>query len=510
MNYHPGYDAPAILAEHRRWARQFAEPLAAEIRPHTNDRSPGRRLSVGFVSPDLHDHPVGRLLLPLFAHHERRQAELVGYSDVRVADGVTGQLKALADRWHETTGLSDPHLADRIRSDRIDILVDLALHTANNRMLVFARKPAPVQVTMIGMPATTGLATIDYRLTDPYLDPPGAGDGNYSEQSIRLPHCFWHHDPPEDDVAPAVAELPALRNGFVTFGCLNQFVKVSRPALELWLNILQSLPQSRLRIQSQPGRHLEAVRRLFQDGGIARDRVEFAAKVPRPQYFRRYHDLDVSLDPFPYNGHTSTLDSLWMGVPVITLAGRTAVGRGGVSVLSNLGLPELIAQTPQQYVELAVQWASDQPALAALRAGCGRGCRLPSCSTAHNSPPTWKPRSGGPGRPGAANDADHDRAGDPDRPWASSGRPTGRGGRNLSPGPGTGSRSCRRPAPARRPGPPDGPLSRGNRADRPGDRAQPRQRRLSQQSWRGVPELGATRSGTRVFPPRGGIEARPG
>ena len=175
-------------------------------------------------------------------------------------------------------GLSDPQVADRIRADRIDILVDLALHTANNRLLVFARKPAPVQVTMLGMPATTGLATIDYRLTDPYLDPPGASDADYTEQSIRLPHCFWCYQPPEE--APPVGELPALKNGFVTFGCLNQFAKVSRPALQVWVKILQSLPGSRLVIHSQPGSHLEAVRRLFQDGGIAADRVEFAAQGP--------------------------------------------------------------------------------------------------------------------------------------------------------------------------------------------------------------------------------------
>ena len=234
-------------------------------------------------------------------------------------------------------------------------------------MLVFARKPAPVQVTMLGLPATTGLDTIDYRLTDPYLDPPGASDADYSEQSIRLPHCFWIFQPPED--SPAVTALPAERNGFITFGCLNQFAKVTPPAWKLWVEILQTLPCARLIIQAQPGSHRDAVRALFRQGGIAETRLDFAARGPRRTYLERFQELDLGLDPFPYNGHTSTLDALWMGVPVVTLSGRTAVGRGGVSILANLGLPELVARTPEEYVAIAVAWARDRVRLAALRGG---------------------------------------------------------------------------------------------------------------------------------------------
>jgi protein O-GlcNAc transferase len=219
---------------------------------------------------------------------------------------------------------------------------------------------------MLGTPSTTGLATIEYRLTDPYFDPPGVSDDDYTEQSIRLPHCIWCYQPPEE--APPVGELPAEKNGHIRFGCLNQFAKVSRPALEVWVSILQSLDDSRLVIQAQPGSHRDAVRELFRAGGIAPDRIEFAARSPRLEYLRRYGALDLCLDPFPYNGHTSTLDSLWMGVPLITLAGRTGVGRAGVSVLSNVGLPELIAATPEQYVEIAVAWGGDLARLSALRA----------------------------------------------------------------------------------------------------------------------------------------------
>jgi len=373
LHYHPDYDAQAILAEHRQWARQYADPLAAQARLHTNDRSPDRKLRVGFVSPDLREHPVGRSLLPIFLHHDRGQAEFVCYSDARVDDGLTAKLRSVADQWQSIVGQSDQEVADRIRGDRIDILVDLALHSARNRLLVFARKPAPVQVTMVGMPATTGLTTMDYRLTDPYLDPPGAGDLAYTEQSVRLPHSFWCYEPPEE--SPPVGELPARDRGFVTFTCVNQFVKVSRAAIELWIEVLQAVPTARLVIESQPGSHRDSVHALFRGGGIAADRVEFTPKLPRLAYFERFRSLDLGLDPFPYNGHTSTLDALWMGVPVITLRGRTAVGRGGVSILSNLGLPELIAETPRQYVDIAVQWAADLARLGALRAELRRRLR---------------------------------------------------------------------------------------------------------------------------------------
>ena len=366
-HFHPDHDARTLLAEHRRWAGHFAAPLAAQAEPHRNDRNPDRKLRVGFVSPDLRRHPVGRLLRPLFAHRDRRQAEFLAYSDVRAADGVTHELRALADGWFNITGMSDSEVAERMRHDRIDILVDLALHTANNRMLVFARKPAPVQVTMLGLPATTGLDTIDYRLTDPYLDPPGATDADYTERSVRLPHCFWCYQP--DENSPPVRERPAREHGSVTFGCLNQFAKVTRPTLNAFVNILRSIAGSRLVLYAPAGTYLDAVRALFRDTGIADDRVEFAARVPFFQYLERFRALDLCLDPFPFCGGTTTMDALWMGVPVITLAGRTAVGRGGVSILSNLGLTELIARTPEQYVAIAVAWGQDPDRLSRLRAG---------------------------------------------------------------------------------------------------------------------------------------------
>jgi predicted O-linked N-acetylglucosamine transferase (SPINDLY family) len=367
LQHHADYDARAILAEHRQWARRFAGPLASQIRPHANDPAPDRKLRIGYLSPDFRDHPLGRLILPLFAAHDPHQTEIIAYSDVRAPDAITARLQALATRWSSTAGMSDQALADRVRTDGVDILVDLSVHMAGSRLLVFARKPAPVQVSMFGMPATTGLETIDYRLTDPYLDPPAlATDGDYAERSIRLPHCYWCYEPPAE--APLVGALPALHTGFVTFGCLNRLAKVTPEALLLWRTVLRSVPRARLVLQAEAGSHRERVLSMLEQGGVARDRIEFVARASRLEYFQRFHSLDISLDPFPYNGHTSTLDSLWMGVPVVSLAGRTAVARGGVSILSNASLPELIARTPDRYVEIARELSGDLQRLAVLRA----------------------------------------------------------------------------------------------------------------------------------------------
>jgi predicted O-linked N-acetylglucosamine transferase (SPINDLY family) len=207
---------------------------------------------------------------------------------------------------------------------------------------------------------------MDYRLTDAYLDPPGETDADYTERSVRL-RSFWCYEPPQE--TPPVGPLPAARNRYVTFGCLNSFAKVSQPALELWARVLRALPGSRLLLMAPAGRCRLSVHHLLQRSGVAGDRVGFVARAHHSEYLQRYHDIDVGLDPFPYNGHTSTLDSLWMGVPVVTLAGRTGVGRGGVSILSNVDLPELIARTPEQYVAIAVGLAGDLPRLIGLRGG---------------------------------------------------------------------------------------------------------------------------------------------
>ncbi len=281
-------------------------------------------------------------------------------------DELTNRFQRYADAWRDTAGLADVQFAQRIREDRIDILVDLSLHMAHNRLLVFARKPAPVQVTFAGYPGTTGLATIDYRLTDPYLDPPNLYDHCYSEQSVRLPDSFWCYDPLDSE--PAVNALPAAEQGYITFGCLNNFCKVNAVVLGIWAQVLKTVDRSRLIILAGEGTHRQHTLDLLAAEGVVRDRVTFVVNQPQQQYLRYYHGIDIGLDTVPYNGHTTSLDSLWMGVPVVTLVGPTVVGRAGLSQLTNLGLPELIASSPEQFVRITAELAKDLSRLSALRA----------------------------------------------------------------------------------------------------------------------------------------------
>jgi len=367
MHYHPDYDAAALLREHLEWNRRHARPLAAHIQPHANDRDPDRRLRIGYVSPDLRVHPVGRFLLPLFARHDHQRFEIVCFYNAAVEDDVTRYLRGHADRWHDISAMSDEEAAELIRREQIDILVDLSLHMAHNRLLVFARKPAPVQVTYLAYCGTSGLETMDYRLTDPYLDPEGMDESVYTEKSVRLPRTYWCYEPCIRDVA--VKAPPAGQGGGVTFGCFNNYCKVSRATWEAWGRLLQAVPGSRLMVCCPLGAHREQVRGELAAAGVDPQRLIFAAKVPMVEYLERYHEVDIGLDPFPYGGGTTTCDALWMGVPVVSLRGRTAVGRGGVSILSNLGLAELIAENTDQYVAIAKALAEDLPRLAELRGG---------------------------------------------------------------------------------------------------------------------------------------------
>jgi predicted O-linked N-acetylglucosamine transferase (SPINDLY family) len=362
--FHPDFDGRRILREHQEWNRRHAQPLAAKILPHDNDRREDRRLRIGYVSPDFRRHPVGQALKPLFEQHHHDQFEIICFSNSNDSDEVTRRLRTSADGWHSIVGLSDTQAADLIRGQRIDILVDLSLHMAGNRLRMFAQKPAPVQVTYLGYPGTTGLETIDYRLSDPYLDPPGT-DSFYSERTIRLPHtyiCFkWTGD--DRPVTP----LPAAQAGHITFGSLNNFCKVTPAVLKTWAQILSAVKDSRLILRCPAGEAAERTSDIFAQNGIDPHRVELTQRSPWDQYLSLCQRQDIGLDPFPYPGHTTSFDSLWMGVPMVTLRGQTAVGRGGVSILNNLGLTELIADDPEQYIRIAVELAADLPRLTKLR-----------------------------------------------------------------------------------------------------------------------------------------------
>jgi predicted O-linked N-acetylglucosamine transferase (SPINDLY family) len=364
--FYPRCDAQTLDEELRRWNRQHAEPLGKLVQPHSNDPSLQRRLRIGYLSPDFRGHPVGRFLLPLLESHDHQSFEIFCYASARVSDAITDRCRAHADVWRDVPGLSDEQVAQTIRQDRIDILVDLTMHMADNRLLVFARKPAPVQVTYLAYCGTTGLGTMDYRLTDPYLDPPGGDERFYCERSVRLPETYWCYRPPAE--TPPVNVLPASEAGQVSFGSLNNFCKVSSPALAAWSRLLQAVPGSRLLLHVRGGSHRDRVRTFLAEQGVSVERLVFIDFLPMDEYFAVYQRIDLALDTFPYGGGTTTCDALWMGVPVVSLAGQTAVGRGGVSILSNVGLPELLAQDCEQYVRIAVDLAKDLPRLSELRA----------------------------------------------------------------------------------------------------------------------------------------------
>jgi predicted O-linked N-acetylglucosamine transferase (SPINDLY family) len=367
MSFSPDCDATAILTEAKRFYERQGMPLKHLARPHRNERDPNRRLRVGYVSPDLGQHVVGYNLLPLLRCHSPQQVEVFCYSSLTRPDATTAELRSRAHHWREVALLGDEQLADQIREDAIDILVDLSLFTAGNRLRTFSIVPAPVQITWLGYCGTSGVEGMHYRFSDPYLDPPDEDLSCYSEETIRLPETYWCYGPGGE--APKVSHLPAGERGNITFGCMNQFPKDSPAARELWWQILNRVPGSRMIIHSPPGNHLNGIREEIARHGNDNDRVEFIGRQSWDQYMRTSYRIDIGLDPFPYNGGITTCDLMWMGVPIVTLSGQTAVGRGGRSILSNIGLGELVAYSPEQYVQIAADLAGDRTRLSEIRAG---------------------------------------------------------------------------------------------------------------------------------------------
>lgn len=362
LEFDPRADPQSLLAQQRLWNQRHAEPLGHLIRPHDNDRNPNRRLRVGYLSPYFCSHAESFFVVPLLESHDERQVEIFCYSDTANLDHVSDRFKNAADFWQDTWELSVEQLVERIRSDRIDILVHLAMHMAHNRSLAFAQKPAPVQIAWLAYPGGMGLDAIDYRITDPWIDPIGMDESCYHEKSIRLPRTWVCYDP-MIEAQPAVPRQP----GPIRFGSVNNPCKLNEPLLELWSEVLRAVPDSQLLLQANTAGHRARIKSFFQSRGIAAERIRFAVRCGRPKYLRVYDRIDICLDPLPYNGITTSCDALWMGVPIVTLTGRTAAGRAGASILQNVGLPELIARTPQQFVEIAADLAADSARLAHLR-----------------------------------------------------------------------------------------------------------------------------------------------
>jgi predicted O-linked N-acetylglucosamine transferase (SPINDLY family) len=369
MNASARFDAETVFTAHRRYAERFENPLKSSWPQHANDRTPDRLLRIGYVSADLRLHSVAWFIEPVLANHDRERFEIYAYHGHEVEDEVSGRLRSHVTQWRRLAGLSDEEVARGIRKDRIDILVDLNGHTAMNRLLVFARKPAPVQVTWLGYPNTTGLAAMDYRLTDRFADPEGLTERYHTETPWRLPENFSCYRPPES--APEVGTLPHTDSGAITFGSFNNRSKIGPEVIALWARVLHGVPESRLMLKGK-GYDDESVQQALRDAfrahGIDGDRlILHGGNDSHAEHLRRYHEIDIALDPFPYNGTTTTCDALWMGVPVVTLEGHAHVARVGVSLLSHLGLTEWIAHSAPEYVDIAARCAADTQQLAALR-----------------------------------------------------------------------------------------------------------------------------------------------
>jgi predicted O-linked N-acetylglucosamine transferase (SPINDLY family) len=367
------YDATSTLESiaqaHARWNQSLPAPLRAEHSWPDVDRAPNRRLRLGFVSPDLGGHPVGYFLLEVLKSLDRDDAATICYSDRVMGDDMTAELRGMAGLWRDVPWLSDGELAAQIRADRIDVLFDLAGHTGGNRLLVFARKPAPIQITWMGYVGTTGLSEMDYLLADRYEVPEEYAQ-HYHEAVLWMPDDYVCYAPPPD--APPVGPLPSDDRGSITFASFNNPAKIGPPVVRTWATILRQVPNSRLLLKYLGfGDHgtQQYFHNLFRGEGIDPDRVELLGWSRHRELLQSYHRVDIGLDPFPYCGGLTTCEALWMGVPVVTCPGVTFASRHGLSHLSNVGLTETIACDLEQYAALAVALARDRPRLAALRAG---------------------------------------------------------------------------------------------------------------------------------------------
>ena len=375
LQYADGFTAEEIAADHLRFGEVF-EPRYAKQRARgwTNARDPEKRLKVGFVSPDLRNHACAYFIEPLWEHLDRERIEIHAYYGVMTEDTVSARLKSMCHTWNNVARLTDEQLAEKVRADGIDILIDATGHTGRNRLLTFAAKPAPVQATWLGHPNTTGLKSIDWRITDALADPPGV-EPYYAERLWRLPHMFGVYRPlirfPEkrNSEEYAVKPTPALANGHVTFGSCNNLAKITPAVIELWCRLLREEPTSKLLIEApglQQPDYAEEYRQRFVAHGIAPERIRLVGRDDRFQYLR-YNEIDIALDPFPCNGGTTNCDLLWMGVPLVSWPGAGFVSRMGLTFGTAAGFPEWMVGSADEYVARARQLASDVAALNRLR-----------------------------------------------------------------------------------------------------------------------------------------------
>jgi len=363
LNYHPDLSADVIFAEYRRWNEVHARPLI-EAKAHENLRDPERRMRVGYISPDLRKHSVHHFIVPLLAQHDKMQVEVYAYADVPNEDAVSAQCKGYVDHWRNTVGMGDQALADTIRQDQIDILVDLAGHTAGNRLLVLARKPAPIQVSWLGYGYTTGMDAIDYFLGNAEFTPPGC-ESLFAEQVVHLPASAVYRP---DEGMGEPGQLPSVQNRGVTFGTLSRAMRINHRVIRVWAEMLNRLPGSRLIINCrdfQSAGSQTRIRQQFAAHGVDGSRLEIGFESPPWNVLRK---IDIALDCFPHNSGTTLIEGLYLGVPYITLRDRPSVGRIGAAFLRALGHTEWIADSEEEYIDRALALAGDIDRLANLRA----------------------------------------------------------------------------------------------------------------------------------------------
>lgn len=365
LSHNPEIRAPDLFAEHCRFGAHFEGPLRMSWIEPANSRDSDRCLNIGFVSGDLRIHPVSSFIEPVISCLAKDPMFcLYAFANQVIEDAVTLRMRSYFHRWHPVASLSDAALSDLVRKERIDILIDLSGHTARNRLLAFARKPAPIQATWMGYIGTTGLTAMDYFLADRFLSPQEFS-AQFTEKLVHLPVVSTFL--PDED-APAVNELPALRAGRVTFGSFNRVAKLSPQVIHLWGQLLRALPLTRMMLANMPSQsEVDMVSDWFKNAGIARDRLSFEICCDRRSSLELHHRVDFCLDTFPYTGFTTTLNAIWMGVPTLTLAGFKPAGRQSTAVLSHLGLTDFIAKDDESFVSRGVHLATDVESLAVLR-----------------------------------------------------------------------------------------------------------------------------------------------
>ncbi|KPA15716.1 O-linked N-acetylglucosamine transferase, SPINDLY family [Candidatus Magnetomorum sp. HK-1] len=366
LNYDPAQSVDKIFDTHKDWGNLMAKKLPKNSF-HSNMPDEKRPIRIGYVSADFRTHPVSFFIEPVLKHHNEQKYEVYCYADVQKPDIITNRLSKYQNIWKNISGYSNAAVSELIKSDGIDILIDLSGHTAKNRLSVFAEKPAPIQVSYLGYANTTGLKLMDYRLTDIYTDPKGS-EKYYTEELVKIDPCFCCYQPPDQSID--VSDLPALKNGFITFGAFHNLIKVSEQTLLLWVNLLKSIPNSRLILQSitlSDAASVNSFRQWFESKGIKPHRIEFLGYQSFENYLIKHHDIDILLDTQPWSGHTVSCHGLWMGVPIMTLEGNRHAGRMVGSILTALGLEDWISKTHIEYIQKMIFWSKEQERLAMLR-----------------------------------------------------------------------------------------------------------------------------------------------